>query len=61
MTDRISADALAQFSEEDFEAAGMPNWVRGRLTQVASHESDHVSLLSGALADAAVQPCTYKL
>ena len=56
-----SADALNQFSESDFEAAGCPDWVRGRLSHVASHENSHVTLLSGALGDAAVQPCTYKL
>jgi hypothetical protein len=57
----FSADALGQFSEDDFKAAGYPDWVRGRYTQIAGHESDHVSLLSGALGDAATQPCEYKL
>ena len=56
----ISADALAQFSEEDFAAAGHPSWVRGRLSQIAEHEQSHVTLLAGALGDAAVQPCNYK-
>jgi len=57
----FSADALAQFSEDDFAAAGYPSWVRGRYTQIAGHENDHVSLLAGALGDAATQPCEYKL
>jgi hypothetical protein len=39
----------------------LPDWVRGRLSQVASHEQSHVDLLSGALGNDAVQPCNYKL
>lgn len=54
-------DALSQFSEDDFAAAGYPNWVRGRYTQIGGHESDHVALLSGALGDAATAECTYSL
>ncbi|WWC90988.1 uncharacterized protein L201_005927 [Kwoniella dendrophila CBS 6074] len=54
------ADALAQFDEAAFEAAGYPNWVRGRLSQIAGHESDHVSLLSSALGNDSVAACTYK-
>lgn len=34
--------------------------VRNRISQIAEHEAQHVSLLSGALGTAAVQPCTYK-
>jgi hypothetical protein len=57
----ISADALAQFSEEDFAAAGYPDWVRGRFTQIAGHENDHVTLLAGALGANATMPCEYSL
>ncbi|KAK8844124.1 hypothetical protein IAR55_006918 [Kwoniella newhampshirensis] len=56
---KFYADALAQFDEAAFEAAGYPNWVRGRLSQIAGHESDHVSLLSGALGNDSVAPCEY--
>jgi len=52
-------DALAKFSEDDFANAGYPAWVRGRLTQIAGHESDHVALLSGALGNASVAACEY--
>ncbi|WVQ81316.1 hypothetical protein IAT38_003439 [Cryptococcus sp. DSM 104549] len=53
------ADALAQFDASAFEAAGYPDWVRGRLSQIAGHESDHVSLLSSALGNDSVEACTY--
>lgn len=56
---KFYADALAKFSADDFTAAGYPNWVRGRLSQIAGHESDHVSLLSGALGNASVAACQY--
>lgn len=51
---------LEQFSAQDFAAAGFPDWVRGRISQIAGHEAQHVELLSGALGDAATKPCTYK-
>ncbi|WVR08866.1 hypothetical protein IAU60_005925 [Kwoniella sp. DSM 27419] len=53
------ADALSKFQQSDFEAAGCPSWVRDRLSQIASHEADHVSLLSGALGNASVAACEY--
>ncbi|WWC63802.1 uncharacterized protein I303_106407 [Kwoniella dejecticola CBS 10117] len=56
---RLYADALSQFDEAAFEAAGCPNWVRGRISQIAGHEADHVSLLSGALGNDSVAECTY--
>jgi hypothetical protein len=52
-------DALAQFDAAAFESAGFPAWVRGRFAQIAEHEASHVAVLSGALGDAAVQPCEY--
>ena len=57
----ISADALSQFSADDFTSAGYPSWVRERLSQIASHESDHVSLLSSALGNDSVAACNYSL
>ncbi|WRT69285.1 uncharacterized protein IL334_006269 [Kwoniella shivajii] len=56
----LYADALSQFDDAAFEAAGYPSWVRGRYEQIAGHESDHVSLLSGALGNASVAACEYK-
>ncbi|KAL7419887.1 hypothetical protein Q5752_005803 [Cryptotrichosporon argae] len=50
---------LEQFSQEDFMNAGYPDWVRNRVANIAEHEAQHVSLLSGALGSAATQPCTY--
>lgn len=51
--------ALANFSAADFEAAGYPDWVRNRYEQIMTHESEHVALLSGALGNDSVAPCTY--
>ncbi|KAK4687322.1 hypothetical protein P7C73_g2806, partial [Tremellales sp. Uapishka_1] len=56
---KFYADALSQFDAGAFEAAGYPDWVRGRYTQIAGHESEHVSLLSGALGADSVAPCQY--
>ena len=39
--------------------AGYPDWVRNRVSNIAGHEAQHVTLLSGALGSAATQPCTY--
>jgi len=39
--------------------AGYPDWVRNRVENIASHEAQHVALLSGAIGAAATQPCTY--
>jgi hypothetical protein len=57
----LSSDALAKFSEDDFAAAGYPAWVRGRFTQIAGHENEHVTLLSGAIGASATQQCEYSL
>ncbi|ORY33041.1 ferritin-like domain-domain-containing protein [Naematelia encephala] len=59
LENKFYMDALSQFSADDFTAAGYPDWVRGRYTQIAGHESDHVSLLSGALGNDSVAPCNY--
>lgn len=55
--------ALDLYSAEDFAAAGYPWWVRYRLTEIASHETNHVTLLTGALEAAganATAACTYE-
>ena len=54
-----SRDALAKFTVEDFKKAGLPDWVRGRVAQIAQHEASHVKLLTAALGKDAVQPCKY--
>jgi len=51
--------ALTKFSQDDFKAAGYPDWVRNRVSQIGAHEAQHVALLSGALGQDAVQPCDY--
>ncbi|KAI5449880.1 hypothetical protein NCC49_003996 [Naganishia albida] len=53
------SQALAKMDAAAFQAAGFPTWVRERISQIAEHEASHVALLSGALGDAAVQPCEY--
>ena len=52
-------EALDKFDAAAFESAGFPSWVRGRFSQIAEHEASHVEVLSGALGQAAVQPCAY--
>lgn len=52
--------ALAKFDQAAFTEAGLPNWVRGRFAQVASHEASHVALLQKALGDSATKPCKYE-
>ena len=41
---------LAKFSAGDFAKAGYPDWVRGRIVQIGSHEADHVAFLTQAQA-----------
>ncbi|WWD18149.1 hypothetical protein CI109_102598 [Kwoniella shandongensis] len=54
------SSALDRFSADDFTAAGFPTWVRGRISQIAEHEKQHVDLLSGALGKDKVDACQYK-
>jgi hypothetical protein len=49
---------LGQFSNDDFIAAGFPEWARGRINQIEAHERQHVELLTGALGDVATKACT---
>jgi hypothetical protein len=37
--------ALANFSQDDFQNAGLPRWARARFEQVAVHEATHVATL----------------
>ncbi|CAD6578939.1 MAG: hypothetical protein TREMPRED_002313 [Tremellales sp. Tagirdzhanova-0007] len=51
--------ALSSFTAANFTAAGFPDSVRERFLQISEHESQHVKLLSSALGNDSVQPCTY--
>ncbi|KAL1746463.1 ferritin-like domain-containing protein [Schizophyllum fasciatum] len=52
--------ALANFSQEDFVAAGLPVWSRGRFVQLSEHEQSHVDVLKSVLGANATEPCTYQ-
>jgi hypothetical protein len=52
---------LSKFDAASFEQAGFPDWVHGRISQIAEHEASHVAFLSGALGSAATKPCDYNL
>ena len=51
----------ANFSQFDFQDAGLPRWARACFEQVAAHEATHVATLTAALGDQATQACTYCL
>ncbi|EIN06278.1 hypothetical protein PUNSTDRAFT_115574 [Punctularia strigosozonata HHB-11173 SS5] len=53
------AEGLAKYDAAAFKNAGFPDWVRGRVSQIAEHEASHVKFLSTALGNAATKPCTY--
>ena len=59
LEDTFYHEYLTQFSAQDFENAGYPDWVRARIVQIAGHESQHVALLTGALGAAAPAACNY--
>ncbi|SCV68241.1 BQ2448_362 [Microbotryum intermedium] len=53
---------LEKYSAEAFQSADFPEWVRFRLSEIASHEATHVSFLAGALKAAgaqATEACEY--
>ncbi|RKO93066.1 ferritin-like domain-containing protein, partial [Blyttiomyces helicus] len=57
-------EGLRRFSNRDFENAGFSSGVRDQLIIVGSHESTHVTALSGLVAarfgkDHVVPPCEY--
>ncbi|KZO98926.1 hypothetical protein CALVIDRAFT_478137 [Calocera viscosa TUFC12733] len=56
---RFYADGLSQFDAGAFEACGFPDWVRGRIAQIADHEASHVEFLTGALGSGATAECSY--
>ncbi|KAE8540847.1 hypothetical protein D1P53_003211 [Cryptococcus gattii VGV] len=54
------SQALQNFSAGDFKNGGYPDWVRGRISQIAQHEVSHAKLLSAALGNNSVAACQYK-
>ncbi|EJT99000.1 hypothetical protein DACRYDRAFT_24100 [Dacryopinax primogenitus] len=59
LENRFYADGLSQFDDTAFTSAGFPDWVRGRITQIAAHEASHVSYLRSILGSAATAECVY--
>ncbi|THH06232.1 hypothetical protein EW145_g4224 [Phellinidium pouzarii] len=53
------SQGLSNFSESDFENAGLPSSARGRFEQIAQHESTHVDFLTNALGNDSVAACNY--
>lgn len=60
VADLRSSQALQNFSADDFKNGGYPDWVRGRISQIAQHEASHAKLLSAALGNNSVSACQYK-
>ncbi|TFY59716.1 hypothetical protein EVG20_g7682 [Dentipellis fragilis] len=53
---------LQNFSQQDFDKAGLPSGTRGFYEQISAHEQTHVDTLTATLASLgapAVQACTY--
>ena len=51
--------ALANYTQEDFTNAGLPEWARGRFEEIGKHKQSHVDTLTSVLGDSAVQACEY--
>jgi len=56
-----SKQGLEKYSAQDFLDAGFPDWVRGRVSEIATHEATHVTVLSAALGSSSVAACEYSL
>lgn len=55
-------EALAKYDAKAFAAAGYPQWVRKRVSEIGTHEQSHVSFLSTALSGLGQTPtaaCSY--
>ncbi|KAA1479100.1 hypothetical protein DENSPDRAFT_846068 [Dentipellis sp. KUC8613] len=50
---------LQNFSQDAFDAAGLPPAARGFYEQLSQHEQTHVDNLTTILGDKAVKPCIY--
>lgn len=55
------SQGLANFTQPDFAAAGLPVFARGRFVQIGEQEKEHVAVLSAAVGENATQPCNYTL
>jgi hypothetical protein len=55
------SQGLANFTQPDFAAAGLPVTARGRFVQVGEQQKEHVAVLSVAVGENATQPCNYTL
>lgn len=51
--------ALANYTQDDFTNAGLPDFARGRFEEIGKHEQSHVDVLSSVLGDSATQACEY--
>ncbi|KAF8622999.1 hypothetical protein AX15_006591 [Amanita polypyramis BW_CC] len=60
----IYKEGLAKYNAQDFENAGHPPFVYGRLKEIAQQENKHVNFLTAAISAAGTQPirkCEYRL
>ncbi|KAL1746484.1 ferritin-like domain-containing protein [Schizophyllum fasciatum] len=51
--------ALANYTQDDFTNAGLPEWARGRFEEISAHEQSHVDTLTSVLGDSATEACEY--
>ncbi|TFY81407.1 hypothetical protein EWM64_g2609 [Hericium alpestre] len=56
---RFYLQGLQNFSQQDFDTAGLPSGTRGFYQQILQHEQTHVDNLTSILGGSAVQECTY--
>ena len=62
LEDKFYREALSNFTESDFAAAGFDSTFYNNLKEISSDEMTHVSFLTSALTKAGAQPvaeCTY--
>jgi hypothetical protein len=59
--DAFYSQGLANFTDADFAAAGLPPSARGRFVQIGQQEQAHVAILNVAIGPNATQPCNYTL
>lgn len=62
LEDKFYREALANFTESDFAAAGFDSTFYNNLKEISSDETTHVSFLTAALTKAGAKPvaeCTY--
>ncbi|KZS87928.1 hypothetical protein SISNIDRAFT_446421 [Sistotremastrum niveocremeum HHB9708] len=59
LEDNFYKTYLGQYDAKDFDDAGYPDWVHGRVAQIGQHESEHVQFLSDAIGPNATAACEY--